>query len=231
MGEPLVSCVVPVFNGERFLGETLRSVLDQTYRPIEVLVVDDGSTDGTAAVIAAHGDRVTAIRQANRGEAAARNAGWRAARGDLVAFLDADDLWEPEKTARQVARLRSTPEIDLCFTRFQNFWVPELEEEARRYRDHPLARPSAAWSVGTLLAPRRVFERFGPFDETLGWPNITWFLRAAGQGARIEVLSEVLMRRRLHGGNANRAKRERRGDLLLPVLKAWRDYRRAGRGA
>ena len=114
---PLVSCIIPVFNGARFLGEAVDSILAQTYRPCEVIVVDDGSTDATGDVIAGYGERVVAVRQPNRGEAAARNAGVRAARGALVAFLDADDLWGPEKLTRQAAKLGEDPRIDLCFTR------------------------------------------------------------------------------------------------------------------
>src|SRR5262249_17267514 len=131
MEQSLVSCIVPVFNGERYLGETLDSILAQTYRPREIIVVDDGSTDGTAAVVAAYGKRVTSVWQANAGEMAARNRGLTRARGEFIAFLDADDLWHPEKLARQIARFQERPEIDLSFTRFQNFWVSELATEER----------------------------------------------------------------------------------------------------
>ena len=229
-GDPLVSCIVPVFNGERFLAQTLASIRAQTYESLEIVVVDDGSTDGTPAVVAAQGGPVAYLRQNNRGQAAARNAGVRAARGEFVAFLDADDLWEPAKLARQMARLRQAPPIDLCLTRFQNFWMPELADEARRYRDDPVARPSAAWCIGTLLAPRRVLDRFGPFDERLRLgPNITWFLRAAGRGARIEVVPDVLMRRRLHADNTTRQDLRSGPDEVFPILRAWRDYRRQTR--
>jgi len=224
---PLVSCIVPVFNGERFLAEALQSIHAQTHRELEILVVDDGSTDGTPGIIASQGDRVSSLRQPNRGQGAARNAGVRAARGELIAFLDADDLWEPEKLGLQIARLAAHPALDLCFTQFQNFWVPELADEAHHHRDESVAQPSAAWSIGTLLAPRAVFDRFGPFDETLKLgPNITWFLRAAQQGARIEVLPDILMRRRLHPGNTTRKDLEGGYDELIPILRAWRDYRR-----
>jgi hypothetical protein len=149
-----------------------------------------------------------------------------AARGTWLAFLDADDLWEPDKIARQVAHVRAAPEIDLCFTRFRNFWEPELEAEAGRYRGHAVAEVSAAWSVCTLLASRHAFHRFGLFDEALRWPNLPWFLHAAGRGARIEVLGEVLARRRLHRGNATRAELDAGLDPLFPLLRAWRDARR-----
>jgi glycosyltransferase involved in cell wall biosynthesis len=103
MTAPLISCVVPVFNGERYLGEALDSILAQTYRPLELLVVDDGSTDGTAALVTRYRDQIRPLFQPNAGQAAARNLGLSVARGEFVAFLDADDLWHPEKLARQMA--------------------------------------------------------------------------------------------------------------------------------
>jgi glycosyltransferase involved in cell wall biosynthesis len=225
----LVSCVIPVHNGERFVDETVGSVLAQSHSRIEIVAIDDGSTDRSAERLAAYGDRIRLIRQANRGEAAARNAGVRASTGPFVAFLDADDLWEPDKIARQLRRMRDTPAIDLSFTRFRNFWGGEMEEEARRFEAHALAQPLAAWSIGTLLTRRDSFERFGPFDEGLRQlPNMTWFVHAARQGARIDMLPQVLMRRRLHAGNASRAHARVSVDELLPMVKAWRDFRRSG---
>src|SRR5262245_10754564 len=100
---PLVSCIVPVYNGEAFLGEALASIRAQRHRPIEILVVDDGSTDGTAAVVMAADAGIRYMRQDNAGGAAARNRGIGMARGTFVAFLDADDLWPPEKLERQIA--------------------------------------------------------------------------------------------------------------------------------
>jgi glycosyltransferase involved in cell wall biosynthesis len=223
----LVSCIVPVFNGAAYLREALESALAQTYRPFELLVVDDGSTDGSAAVARAFGERIRLIEQPNRGPAAARNAGVVAARGKLVAFLDADDLWSPDKIAAQVRRLAEVPDLDLCFTRFQNFWVDELRDEAVRYQHHPIAQPSDAWSICTLLARRASLDRFGPFDESLrAGENMTWFVRAVAEGARLEVLPDILMRRRLHGANVTRAAGSLNFDQFFPILKAWRDRTR-----
>lgn len=108
--------IVPTWNRADWLGPTVESALGQTRPPLEVLVVDDGSTDGTAAAARGLGDRVRYLRQENAGVAAARNAGARAARGDLLAFLDCEDLWVPEKLEIQVAALAACTEAGWCVT-------------------------------------------------------------------------------------------------------------------
>ena len=134
MGYELISCIVAVYNGERYLGEAIDSILAQTYRPSEIIIVDDGSTDGTAAVVARYGQQVRYVWQPNSGPAAARNLGLDVMQGEFVAFLDADDLWHPEKLAQQMARFRARPELDYCVAHAQNFWVPELQGEALNLR-------------------------------------------------------------------------------------------------
>lgn len=227
---PLISCIVPVFNGERYLGETLDSILAQTYQPVEILLADDGSTDGTAALVARYGQRVHYLWQTNAGEAAARNLGLTAVHGEFVAFLDADDLWHPQKLERQMSRFQEPAPIDLCFTRYKNFWVSELAEEELRYRGQMLSQPQSAWSISTLLARRAAFERFGKFSTAGKWPpeseNTIWFLHAAEQGALIEVMPDVLMSRRFHSSNQSRKKTV---ETFLPILKEWRDYKRRRR--
>ncbi len=146
----LISCVIPVFNGERYLGEALESVLAQSYQPLEVIVVDDGSTDGTAEVARRYGERVRYVWQPNAGETAARNLGLTAAQGEFIAFLDADDVWHSEKLERQIARFQERPEIDLCFTQIQHFWMPELTEEKKCFQDHPLSQPLSASLISLL---------------------------------------------------------------------------------
>jgi glycosyltransferase involved in cell wall biosynthesis len=230
MEESLISCIIPVYNGERYLRESLDSLSAQTYRPLEIIVADDGSTDGTPKVAQSYGQGITYVQQANRGYWAAKNLGLGAAHGEFVAFLDVDDLWHPEKLARQIARLRERTVIDLCFTRFQNFWMPELAEEEQRYEGQFLSQPQSAWSISTLLVRRAVFERFGDFhDGTRGLENMTWFLRAAAQGAMIEVMPDILMRRRFNVESFTRRDRAEVFDNFLPILKEWRDYQRRGR--
>jgi glycosyltransferase involved in cell wall biosynthesis len=228
MSEPLVSCIVPVFNGERYLSKTLDSILAQSYRPIEVLVVDDGSTDTSADVATSYGEAVRYLRQSNAGQATARNRGVHSSRGEFVAFLDADDLWHPEKTSRQVARFAARPELDYCLTHVQNFWEAELEQEAEMYHDHPRGKPIAGFVTGTLMARRSLFARIGVFDTSLGHTDKTeWFLRADAAGAVRELLPDVLMYRRMHSGNRSRTLAANSRDEYLRLLKATLDRRRA----
>jgi glycosyltransferase involved in cell wall biosynthesis len=231
MSGPLVSCIIPVFNGERYLGKTLDSILAQTYRPLEIVVVDDGSTDKSPDVSASYGEAIQYLRQANAGQATARNFGVRSSRGELAAFLDADDLWHPEKLARQMARFAARPELDYCLTHVQNFWEAELEREAEMYHGHPRGQPMPGYVTGTLVAKRSLFQRIGLFDTSLGHTDKTeWFLRADAAGAVKEVLPDVLMYRRMHAGNRSRALAANSRDEYLRLLKATLDRRRAGAG-
>ena len=224
---PQVSVVLPVFNGERYLAEAIESLFRQTHQPLEIIVVDDGSTDATAEVIASCGDRVRALRQANSGPAAARNRGVLEGRGEFVAFIDADDLWHAEKLARQLACFERRPEVDACVTQVENFWIPELAEEAERFRDHRISKPTPAYVAATLLARRRLFDTVGLFDETLGFGHSTdWFLRAADRGAVVELVPEVLYRRRLHESNRTRLLNAASRDEYLMLVKRHLDRRR-----
>ncbi|NQT94640.1 MAG: glycosyltransferase [Lentisphaerae bacterium] len=111
--DPLVSVVIPVYNAARYVAQAVDSVLDQTYAPLQVIVVNDGSTDDTATVLEPYLDRIEYCRQENRGASASRNRGIELAKGKYIAFLDADDLWTPEKISRQVRVLEDNPQFGL----------------------------------------------------------------------------------------------------------------------
>ena len=230
MRPPLISCIMPVFNGERYLGEALDSFLGQTYRPLEVIVVDDGSTDGTAGVVARYGERIAYLFQPNAGPAAARNLGLGAARGEFVAFLDADDLWHPEKLARQMARFRARPELDMSVTGVQNFWAPEVIEDDQRYRDPRNRPPWPGYVCPTLLARREAFEVVGPFNSSLRLSSDDeWFIRAAEHGQVRELLPQVLVRRRYHRSNLTLRLANDDFTTRLQFVKESLDRRRRGR--
>jgi glycosyltransferase involved in cell wall biosynthesis len=225
--ESLISCIVPVYNGEKYLAEAIESILKQSYRPIEIIIADDGSTDRTATVAGRYGKQIRYLRQANAGTAAARNLGLSAAAGDFVAFLDADDLWHAEKLSRQMACFRARPALDYCVTHVQNFWIPELIEEEKKFRDHRMSKALPGYVTGTLLARRDFFNAVGPFNLAINHADDTeWFLRANERGAAMELLSDVLLYRRLHYTNLSRVNASNSRDQYLRVLKTALDRRR-----
>jgi glycosyltransferase involved in cell wall biosynthesis len=224
---PLVSCIVPVLNGERYLREALDSILAQTYRPMEIIVADDGSTDGTAALVADYGGQVRYLFQLNAGTAAACNLGLKAAQGDFVAFLAADDLWHRERLARQMSRFQLRPDLDLCVTYVQNFWIPELREEAERFRNHRISQPLPGYVPQTLLARRALFETVGHFNIVLRHADSTdWFLRVIESGGIIEILPDVLVYRRIHQSNLSRRMSSASRQEYVELVKATLDRRR-----
>lgn len=220
MGQRLVSCIVPVFNGERYLGEALHSLLAQTYTSVEIIVVDDGSTDRTPQILKNFGKQIRSLRQDNGGPAAARNSGVGIAQGDFIAFLDADDLWHPEKLTRQLSCLEARPGIDLCVSHMQNFWSPQFKTQAEHFRNHPLAKPMPGYfSLQTLCIRRNVFDAIGLFNTELRLcEDVQWFLRAIERGEVILVVQDILTYRRLHESNISRVPEVQK--ILEQVVRA-----------
>lgn len=209
MSKPLVSCIVPAFNSGRYIGEALDSILAQTYSNIEIIVSDDGSTDDTASIVARYGARVRYLKQETLGPAATRNLGTAAAKGELLAFLDADDLWHEQKLERQLDRFDVRLDLEACVTHAQMFWVPELEEEAHLYRENPRSEAVPGYATTTLLAKRTVFERIGTFRTDLWFSDATeWFMRAREGGVVIELMPDVLTYHRMHERNLTRRRSE-----------------------
>ncbi len=227
MTPSLISCIVAVFNGERYLKEALDSILAQTYRPVEIIVVDDGSTDKTAAVVASYGEQVRYAWQLNAGPGAARNLGLSLTQGEFVAFLDADDIWHREKLAYQIARFQARPELELCVTHIQNFWIAELHEEAARFQDHKRAQALPGYVTQTLLARRNLFDKVGLFNAAFRHVHDSeWFVRVNEQGIAMELLPEVLVYRRMHHTNRSRQRAGASRDEYLQLLKNTLDRRR-----
>ena len=223
-----VSCIVPVYNGEEFLAEALDSIIAQSEPPFEIIVVDDGSTDGTPEVTRRYGERIRYQRQENAGPAAARNAGLEIANGELIAFLDADDLWHAEKLARQSARFIARPELGISLTRGHNFWIPELAHEEARLR----GSLAGAVSIGSLVARRTLFDKIGLFDATSRHKDVIgWLIRASHDGAVVETLTDVLIFRRIHHTNMSRHRGGEDANELLALAKILVDSRQNRRSS
>lgn len=222
----LVSCVVPVFNGERYLAEALDSIIAQADQNLEILIIDDGSTDKTAEVAAGYGDTVTYIHQSNAGPAVARNTGITAAKGEFIAFLDADDTWVADKLERQLARFYARAELGICAAHNQNFWEPELEEEERRLRAQGAGEPQPG-VFPTMLIRHRVFDTVGLLNPDLKHrDSMEWLGRAQEAGIVMETMPDVLLNRRLHLANISREEAAADPAEMLRALKERLDRKR-----
>lgn len=223
---PLVSVIVPVHNGGRYLRAALESVLAQTYQPFEVIVVDDGSVDDSGVIAQSFSD-VRYIHQANQGVATARNNGLEVARGEFFAFLDQDDLWTPAKLKLQIAHLLSHPDLGYTLTQQQFFLDPGATIPAW-FRKELLAEVHTGWVLGTLVVRRTAFEQIGYFAT--GYSAASdgdWFFRAKALGIPMAVVPELLLLKRIHGANESARAKEILSELRK-VVKSSLDRHRSG---
>lgn len=221
-----LSVVMPCYNGAAYLAEALVSALQQAPAPDEILVVDDGSTDGSAGIAEGFIAGVRCVRQEHQGVAVARNHGLSLARGDFIAFLDADDLWPAGSLAARRAVLDTHPEVDIAAGLVRQFISPELPDEIRRTLTCP-DETSRGRLVGSMLIRRHVFERIGDFNPSFQIGEaIDWVARADLAGLTSQTLDEVVLLRRIHTSNTTTRLRNEKGDYLR-VLKASLDRRRA----
>lgn len=226
MSLPLISVVIPTRNRAHYLVEAIESVLAQSYGNREIIVVDDGSTDHTADIVAAFGDRVRFVRQENRGTGAARNAGITHAAGEFLAFLDDDDTWTEGKLARQMRVFQTAPETDAVYGHMEQFVSPELDDEQRARFRHLAGQVIPAPIAPAMLIRRASFDRVGLFDESLPIGlEMDWYARLCEAGLKTVMLDAVLYRRRLHGSNINLTRADEQPERLL-VLKKIIDRRR-----
>lgn len=217
---PRVSVIVPTYNGESFVRETLESVLAQTWRDFELIVCDDGSTDGTLAILDEYRDQLRVVRQSNQGVAAARNRAALEARGEYLAFLDHDDLWEPELLATLVPLLDARPECGLVYA---DAWIIDSNGESRGRRGTFLAYAQGevfdALLLGNFIPVETTLLRARVFKDLLGCDTSLRYLedyelclRVARRGP-VAFHPEPLARYRIHDRNLSHE--------LEPMLVEW----------
>jgi glycosyltransferase involved in cell wall biosynthesis len=225
-----ISVVIPTFNQARYLGEAIDSALAQLRKPLEVIVVDDGSTDETPAVLERYGAPVRVIRQQNGGVAAARNAGVAAARGEYVAFLDSDDVWHPRKLFRQMLRFDVDPALGLVHCGAEWFddatgrslgidldggegWIA-----AELLR---LERTVIAAGGSSPMLPRRVLNEAGGYDARLRVAEDWELSFRVARRYRVAYVPEVLVRYRVHGAGIHRNTRAYHCAMMLALHKIF----------
>jgi glycosyltransferase involved in cell wall biosynthesis len=226
LAEPRVTAAIPVRDGEAYLAEAIESVLGQSRPCDQVIVVDNGSTDRSAEIAAGFGPAVELVTEPRPGIGAARNAALRAARGDYLAFLDADDLWDSEKTALQLAAFEAEPQLQLVFGHVRQFVSPELlaREEAKGFRVP--AEPQPGQYVGAMMARRAAIETIGPWPEDVRVSDgLAFLLRARELDLAQTMLTETVTLRRVHGANHSIHNRDERAEFARH-LKRSLDRRR-----
>jgi glycosyltransferase involved in cell wall biosynthesis len=215
---PLVSVIMPAYNTARYIREAIDSVLEQDYPCKELIVIDDGSTDGTVEVLRSYGERITLLQQRNQGSAVARNAGLAAARGEYIAFLDSDDIWLPGRLRLQVDHLMRHPDIGMVYAHWA-VWTPEADGEFRppivENGGDGEAAPGivpdrSGWLYNrllfssllhtiTVMARKDLIARVGNFDPELKrGQDYDYWLRAS-RLTEIHKLDRVLALYRVHG--------------------------------
>lgn len=220
-----ISVVIPVFNGERFLAEAIESVLNQKLPDVEILVVDDGSTDGTAAVAAQFGERIRFLQQSNQGAAAARNHGIRLAKSDVLAFLDADDLFTSDALDLQLQRLRKNPDVGIILGQRMYFSTPAPHQETNTAN---LADEHLFMSFGCAVIRRSVFDTIGLLSESMRFcEDWDWFMRAREARIRLLIHRHLLLQVRLHDSNSTR-QREAGQKYILEMFRRSLARRKAG---
>ncbi len=218
-----ISVIIPVYNGALYLAEAIESVLFQTHPIDEILVVDDGSTDGSAA-IASGFHQVRLLRKEHSGITGTLNRGLLESTGDLISFLDADDRWLPSKTEHQLRALRERPELSGAFGQARRFRM--TQPQAGAANEVELDVIPGVSKVAALLH-RRVFDQIGFFATDQTHEFMDWYARGLDAGMQFEVLPEVVFERRLHFSNCGITDRSDQRNRYLTTLKAHLDRRRA----
>lgn len=227
MTEPAVSVVIPAYNAAWCIRKAVDSVLAQTFRDVELIVVDDGSTDDTAAILRSYADTLRVVSQANGGMSSARNAGIRAARGRYVAFLDSDDRWLPDKLERQVALMTAQPDLAFCAAtatledpdgNVVGAWACSGKSEAS-VADVFASHAAIAGGASSVLARRELVQALGGFDETLfGAEDTDLWIRLAAAG-RFACIAEPLVVVLKRPGSVSRNRRRMRAGAIAMTRK------------
>ncbi len=211
---PLISCIIPTRNGERFLRTAIESVLVQAWRPLEIVVVDDGSSDRSVEIAASFGDPVRVVSHPMANPVRARNYGMQVARGDFFCFLDHDDLYAPDKLSLQMAAFEESPALDVCVGMVQRF--RELPGAGR-----DLDPPVAGYLTIAMLARSRAFGRVGPLNpDNFHSDSAEWFLRARQLGMSIRLLPQTLVYHRDHDTNRSLTYGDRSRGEFLRLIKS-----------
>lgn len=222
-----ISVIIPVYNAEKYLAEAIESVLQQSIQPEEVFVVNDGSTDKSAEVAKKFIPRISLISQANGGISAARNAAIKQAKGSILAFLDADDIWTNDHIEKLLSPFRQNSELDMAsghveqfLSKDANVQLPKTIEE-----NHKVLR---GYVAGASLYRREVFDKVGLFNEKLTMAEyVDWFARAKDAGCSHTMIPDIVLKRRIHSQNHGIRKKEHINDYTKVLFASIQRRRKS----
>jgi len=223
---PLISVIIPVYNAEKYITQALDSVFNQTIKNIEVICINDGSKDSSLEILKTYGAKIRLLDNGqNYGIGETRNRGIAVAKGDFLAFMDADDIWEPEKLKTQILQFQKNKDLDISFSYMKCFISPELSAEAKRLRYCP-PDPTTGYLSGTAVIKSTSFEKVGMFNPK--WKVgefIDWFAKAKEMGLSYDITPGVFLLRRIHETNTGVAERSSRSDFVK-IMKESLDRKR-----
>lgn len=227
MNNNLISVIMPVFNTGKYVKEAIESVFSQTHKNMELICINDGSTDNSLSILKSFGNKIILLSSKNNcGVSEARNKGIRIAKGEFLAFLDADDVWENNKLEVQMNQFDINSNLDISFSYMKCFISPDLSEEAKRIRYCPPDSVSGH-IPSTAVIKRTSFEKVGYFDSRFkNGQFIDWLIKTKEIGLNIGTVNDVLLLRRIHETNIGVRERETSRSDYLKIVKEALDRKR-----
>jgi glycosyltransferase involved in cell wall biosynthesis len=217
LGQKSISVLIPFYNTEKYLAEAIQSVTAQTLQPMEILLLDDGSTDGSAKIAESFKPQISLFYQKNAGISAARNKLVKKAKGDFLAFLDADDLWPPDHLKILFNPFRSNKELGIVSGHVEQFLSPDVENLIAEIPDRNKVLPG--YVMGTFLIKKEVFKEVGHFNEELTLADtVDWFARVKDRGIGFKMVDDIVLRRRIHTTNTGINQKGNRHDYTKALM-------------
>lgn len=223
---PYISVIIPTYNAASFLGEAIQSIQQQHYANLEIIIIDDGSTDNTTEVVGSFGDRVRYLYQENSGPSQARNTGLKVAQGEIIAFLDADDLWSEKKLEVQLNCFSENPALEVVVGRVQYLLIQGNQRIFKEF-----SQPSLGVNLGAGLYKRSVFDKLGYFDASMQQSeDVDLFMRIRENQIAMAAIEAVTLYYRIHDNNMT-SDRAQQNTLFIKALKQSLDRRRKREGS
>lgn len=213
---PLISVIIPAYNAEKYLKEALESIIKQNYDPLEIIFVDDGSTDNTAKIVREFGHNIIYVYQENSGPSVARNTGLKVANGEYITFLDADDFWHDNHLKNLLNCFNKNPNLEVAMGLIQLILLNQDQEGNSFFKE--FSRSTANVNLAAGLYKKSIFEKVGYFDPKLrSADDVDFYLRIKEAGIKIEMIDNTSLYYRIHNSNLSKDRASSKSDFLKAV--------------